>query len=165
MEWNILRGYKDKQGFCMSIKMQLKTSGGFSLKQALESKLKLNKKKTLQVGFFETAKYGNGTQVASVAYWQEFGTLKIPMRPFFRNAITKNSKKWFAILGNEIKTSGNAEFALNRLGEIAKGDIVQSITALKTPPNAESTIKQKGSSNPLINTGFLRASVNYKVTK
>lgn len=149
----------------MSIKATLKTSGGFSLKQALESKLKLGKKESLQVGFFENAKYGNGAQVASVAFWQEYGTLKIPMRPFFRNAITKNSKKWFAILGDELKTSGNAEFALNRLGEIAKGDIMQSITAIKTPPNAESTIKQKGSSNPLIDTGFLRASVNYKVTK
>lgn len=149
----------------MSIKATLKTSGGFSLKQALESKLKLGKKESLQVGFFESAKYGNGAQVASVAFWQEYGTLKIPMRPFFRNAITKNSKKWFAILGNELKTSGNAEFALNRLGEIAKGDIMQSITAIKTPPNAESTIKQKGSSNPLIDTGFLRASVNYKVIK
>lgn len=149
----------------MSIKMKLKTSGGFSLKQALESKLKLGKKESLQVGFFETSKYSNGAYVASVAYRQEFGTLKIPMRPFFRNTITKNSKKWFAILGNEIKASSNSSFALNRVGEIVKGDIMQSITALRIPPNAESTIKQKGSSNPLIDTGFLRASVNYKVTK
>ncbi len=148
----------------MSIKISLKTTSNNSLKQSLEKNFRIGKEK-LQVGFFETAKYGNGEYVASVAFWQEFGTLKVPMRPFFRNAITKNTKKWFSVLENELKNNADCSLAFNRLGEIAKGDIMQSITSLKTPPNAESTIKQKGSTNPLIDTGFLRASVSYKVVK
>ena len=46
-------------------------------------------KEKLEIGFFETARYPNGTFVAQVAYFNEFGTLNIPMRPFFRNAINR----------------------------------------------------------------------------
>ena len=120
-------------------------------------------KGNLQVGFFESAKYPNGIQVASVAFFNEFGTLKIPMRPFFRNAINDNTKKWFASL-QQLIAYDNAR-ALDRVGEIVRSDIVNSITNLRTPPNSEATIKRKGSSNPLIDTGLLRRSVTYKVVK
>ena len=46
---------------------------------------------------------------------------------------------------------------------MARGDIVESITQLDTPPNTPKTIARKGSSNPLIDTGFLRANVTFKV--
>ena len=41
----------------------------------------------LQVGFFATAKYPDGTPVTNVAVWNEFGTGRIPERPFFRQAL------------------------------------------------------------------------------
>ena len=41
----------------------------------------------LQVGFFATAKYPDGTPVTNVAVWNEFGTGSIPERPFFRQAL------------------------------------------------------------------------------
>ena len=119
--------------------------------------------KTLKVGIFESAKYDDGTPVAQVAFWQEFGTSKIPMRPFFRNAIAKNTRKW----GDSVKTAligtNDSEKALKMLGEIMRGDIVLSLTNLNTPPNAPSTIKQKGSSNPLIDTGLLRSSISWEL--
>ena len=37
------------------------------------------------------------------------------------------------------------------------------LTDLKTPPLAESTIRRKGSSNPLIDTGQLRSSITWQV--
>ncbi|MFN3506212.1 MAG: hypothetical protein ACK4ZU_01965 [Allorhizobium sp.] len=52
---------------------------------------------------------------------------------------------------------------LRKLGIKAQGDIQEEITSLQSPPNAPSTIAQKGSSNPLIETGELRASVAFKV--
>lgn len=119
--------------------------------------------KKLKVGIFESAKYDDGTPVAQVAFWQEFGTAKIPMRPFMRNAITKNTRKW----GDSVKTAlmgtNDSEKALKMLGEIMRGDIVLSLTNLNTPPNAPSTIKQKGSSNPLIDTGLLRSSISWEL--
>lgn len=120
-------------------------------------------KERLEIGFFETARYPNGTFVAQVARYNEFGTLRIPMRPFFRNAIQKNIKKWYATLQNAINQNATPSKALSIVGEVARADIIQSITDLRTPPNAESTIKQKKSTNPLIDTGLMRRSVTYKV--
>lgn len=120
-------------------------------------------KEKLEIGFFETARYPNGVFVAQVARYNEFGTLNIPMRPFFRNAIQKNIKKWYATLQNAINQNATPSKALSIVGEVARADIIQSITDLKAPPNAQSTIKQKKSTNPLIDTGLMRRSVTYKV--
>ena len=117
----------------------------------------------LEIGFFESAKYPSGEYVAQVARYNEFGTLNIPMRPFFRNAINKNIKKWYATLQNCINQNATPSKALSIVGEVARADIIQSITSLNAPPNAQSTIKQKGSANPLIDTGLMRRSVTYKV--
>lgn len=133
--------------------------------------IKINKKEILnflgseklEIGFFESAKYPSGEYVAQVARYNEFGTLNIPMRPFFRNAINKNIKKWFSTLQSAIKKDTPAKKALSIVGEVARADIIESITSLNAPPNAQSTIKQKGSSNPLIDTGLMRRSVTYKV--
>ena len=120
-------------------------------------------KEKLEIGFFESAKYPSGEYVAQVARYNEFGTLNIPMRPFFRNAINKNIKKWYATLQNAINQNATPSKALSIVGEVARADIIQSITDLRTTPNAESTIKQKKSTNPLIDTGLMRRSVTYKV--
>lgn len=140
----------------------------FNLKTALTKELKGvigNDNKRLEIGFFDNAKYENGVHVASVASFQEFGTLKIPMRPFFRNAIKKNGVKWFGFFKNQFSKNKDFELSLNQVGEIARGDIIESINNTNTPPLAESTIRRKGSSKPLIDTGLLRASVSYKVVK
>ena len=122
-------------------------------------------KNSLKVGFFETSKYQNGIFVADVAKNNEFGTLEIPSRPFFRNAIENNSKKWINFLAQDLVKSENAEISYNRLGEVARGDIVKSINQTNSPANSPLTIKAKGSSKPLIDTGFLRANVTFKVEK
>lgn len=122
-------------------------------------------KNQLKVGFFETSKYQNGIYVADVAKNNEFGTLQIPSRPFFRNAIENNSKKWVNFLAQDLVKSENAEISYNRLGEVARGDIVKSINQTNSPANSPLTIKAKGSSKPLVDTGFLRANVTFKVEK
>lgn len=125
--------------------------------------LKANGKENLEIGFFESARYPNGTLVAKVARYQEFGTLRIPMRPFFRNAIQNNTKKWFSTMQQGLKQGKDLKDALSVAGAIASSDISLSITQTNTPPNAQSTIKAKGSTNPLIDTGLMRRSVTYKV--
>ena len=132
--------------------------------QELQENIKgLTSKATLNVGFFESSRYTEGTYVAQVARIQEYGSIKIPPRPFFRNAIDNNMQKWIDFLGRDLVNTNNAELSYNRLGEMARGDIAESITQLDTPPNAPKTIARKGSSNPLIDTGFLRANVTFKV--
>ncbi len=50
------------------------------------------------------------------------------------------------------------------MGAFAAGGVQTYMTELKTPPNSAYTIEQKGSSNPLIDTGALRASITWKIT-
>lgn len=125
----------------------------------------LSDKNQLKIGFFETSKYTDGTYVADVAKKNEFGTLEIPSRPFFRNAIENNAKKWINFLAQDLVKSENAEMSYNRLGEVARGDIVKSINQTNSPANSPLTIKAKGSSKPLVDTSFLRANVTFKVEK
>lgn len=116
---------------------------------------------TLEVGFFEGSIYPNGNSVASVAFNNEYGNAYTPPRPFFRNAISKNYKKWGEFFLRNQKD--NFEISLGVLGEKIRGDIVKSIDSLTSPPLKSSTIKRKGSSKPLIDTGLMRASVTFKV--
>lgn len=124
-------------------------------------KQKYTTKSTLEVGFLG-GKYPNGVKVASVAFWNEYGTIKIPPRPFFRNAINDNNQKWIKFLKQKAKDS-SIDNALNLTGEMVRGDIVKSITKTTTPPNSIYTISKKHSTHPLIDTGFLRASVSYQI--
>lgn len=134
----------------------------------------------LEVGFFETAKYENGTSVATVAQWQEFGTWNIPPRPFFRNAIKEHQKEWVQTLKWQIQEQKDVKKALEIVGVVVRNDISSSITSIQSPANSDITInggwmRSKGgksifiegkkSSNPLIDTGFMRDSVDYRITE
>lgn len=112
--------------------------------------------------------------VINRAIWSNFGTRNIPERPFMQNAMRNNRAAYKAAmrasaltimievaLGSEAAVEKRK--ALSRLGIKAQGDIQAEITALRTPPNAPSTIRQKGSSNPLIMSGEMRAAVTFKV--
>ena len=78
--------------------------------QELEKEVKgLTSAATLNVGFFESSRYIEGTYVAEVARIQEYGSIKIPPRPFFRNAIDNNMQKWLDFLGRDLVNTNNAE--------------------------------------------------------
>lgn len=148
------------------MKVDFKGFETFNLEKVLSEELKgiLNKnKESLEVGFFETAKYQDGKYVADIANKQEFGTLEIPARPFFRIAVSKNQGKWLGIFKNQFLANQDFNLSLNQVGEVARGDIIESIMEINTPPNAKATIKAKGSSKPLIDTGFMRSSVTFRV--
>lgn len=125
----------------------------------------------LKVGFLEGATYPSdddtpGLPVATVAFWNEFGTTKQPPRPFFRNAIKKNSPEWGAQLGAALKASNyDARTAMGIMGEVIKGQVVQSIVDTHSPALAPSTIKRKGFAKPLIDTGVMQRSVDYTVVE
>jgi hypothetical protein len=111
------------------------------------------------------------------AIWNEFGTRggasgggwggPIPERPFMRNAMRANRGKYQRAMSagaREIFKSGTSlSTILSRLGILAQGDIQGEITSLASPPNSPVTIKLKGSSNPLIDSGEMRAAVTWKI--
>lgn len=133
---------------------------------------------TVEVGFLEGATYPDGTPVASVAFWNEYGSIHrsmdgdtpvmnvTPARPFFRDMIEAESPTW----GGKVEALANAKHfdgtkVLEAMGEDIQGALIQSINDFTTPPNAESTIKKKGFNKPLIDDGIMVNSTGYRVIK
>jgi hypothetical protein len=142
------------------------TGGGKFDRAMSDLARKLDKRGTLEVGFFADAKYPDGTLVALVAVTQNYGSASrgIPPRPFFTNAISKNSPRWGSGLINLLKsTDGDVERSLSLMGEGIKGQIQQEIVDTNAPPLAPATIARKGFAKPLIDTGQMQKSVGYQV--
>ena len=118
----------------------------------------------VRVGIFESAKYEDGTPVAAVAFWNEYGTARIPPRPFFRNTIAEHKDEWPKQAAALMEANGgDVRQTLELMGEGVKGQIVETIQAFREPPNAASTVKKKGFDKPLIDTGTLWRSIDYEV--
>ena len=120
--------------------------------------------KHVEVGFYSTAKYDDGTPVTLVAAANEFG-MDVPERPFFRKAISSAPKVLTPVLKANINPKNmvfDARVA-GLMGAVMTGHIQYTLTELRDPPNAPATIKAKRSSNPLIDTGRLRSSVTWRI--
>lgn len=118
----------------------------------------------VNVGFMEGATYPDGTPVAAVAYWNEYGGPNRPPRPFFRKMIMSESPAWAGKMAKLVKSQkydGHAVLAL--MGEDIKGALQQSINDFSSPPLADSTIEAKGFAKPLIDTAHMLNSVAYEV--
>lgn len=103
---------------------------------------------------------------ASQAESAEVGSRAIPARPFMRQAFDKSIDKLSEVkkgLLNDIYLGGTTtRGALDKLGVIHKGQIQDTITSGNFAANAPSTIARKGSSQPLIDTGRLRQSIDFE---
>lgn len=133
-----------------------------------------------KVGFFDTAKYEDGTPVAYVAVIQEYGAPEqgIPPRPFMRPTVEAKQADWKAIAtqGAKAMLNGKAtgEQVLEAIGLKAAGDIRRTISQVTTPALAQATVdaRRRGKADkmtvgnltkPLVDTGTLLNSVTSKV--
>ena len=90
--------------------------------------------------------------------------ITIPSRPFFRTMIAEKSPAWGGDLGEIMKVSDfDARKSLAIMGERIVGQLKQSITDMNEPPNAASTVRDKGFNNPLIRSGHMQSSADYEV--
>jgi len=108
----------------------------------------------------------DGADMVLIAAANEFGTDTIPARPFLRGAfnanqrgLTQTASRLFGLILEGKLTSKRA---LGILGEEHQGQVQEYMTALDTPPNAPRTVAQKGSANPLVDEGRLRASIRWE---
>jgi phage gpG-like protein len=88
----------------------------------------------------------------------------IPARPWLVPGVESGTQEYLAEIASSIKKGDTLDTTLEVVGNIAAGTVQQFMTDLKSPPNAPSTVRKKGSDNPLIDTGALRSSVTYEVT-
>ena len=120
----------------------------------------------VSVGFMEGATYPNGTPVAGVAFWNEYGvpSRNQPPRPFFRQMIAAESPTWPGKMAKLAKaTDYDGDRVLALMGEDIKGALQKSINDLQDPPLAPSTVEAKGFGKPLIDTSHMLNSVSYEV--
>lgn len=90
--------------------------------------------------------------------------IEIPARPWLAPGVESGTQEYIAEIANAVKNGSTLDQTLEIIGNIAVGKVQEFMTELDSPPNAPSTIAQKGSDNPLIADGHLRAAVTYAVT-
>lgn len=115
--------------------------------------------------------YDDGLTIATVAAVNNFGSADghIPARPFLRPAVEQGAPEYQRLAEVMIPRVLSGEMAmrtlLEQMGNLAEGHIKQYITDLRVPKNADSTIANKGSDNPLIHDGHLRQSIRYVIAE
>jgi hypothetical protein len=121
----------------------------------------------VQVGFqADSGVYENGSTVAEIAAYNELGTSSIPPRPFMQQSFENHESELQSAcdqVNETINSGGSAESALDQLGVVCKGLVQMEILDGGFEPNDPATIKKKGSSQPLIDTGQMRQSVQYVI--
>lgn len=114
---------------------------------------------------------GESISMALLAHIQNSGSVSrgIPARPFLIPALQHNQDKYIKYLKSQTVSLILGKVALSRvlnmLGQMAEADVKKYFTGGHFAPLSASTIKAKGSSRPLIDTGQLRQSITYKIER
>lgn len=104
-------------------------------------------------------KASNNFNMAALAAVLEFGNERIPSRPFLRQTLDENQAKYSQMFAEGLQDGKAVMQIYQSIALIAQADVQQNIVNGDWVANAPSTIKRKGSSKPLIDTGRLRQSV------
>lgn len=148
------------------------------------NRIKNAQDKGVNVGWFEDQKYEGDLPIAQVAVWNEFGTKAgIPARPFMRTARMNNESKWVeklkTLVQRALDEDKSIDKALQKFGEVVKGDIQETMLGGGFAPNSPITIhggwmrnkktgkpfyvEGKGKNTPLVDTGIMVASIQSRV--
>ena len=111
----------------------------------------------------------SGLTIAELGEIHEYG-LGVPRRSFIADWADETEeehreqirKMAYAVVQGKV---ASWEIGLERLGLRYQAEVQKRISDGISPALAESTIQRKGSSIPLIDTGVLRSSITYKVTR
>lgn len=98
----------------------------------------------VDVGFMENATYPDGTPVAAVAFWNNYGhggQFPAPPRPFFSDMIAKEKPTWGkkVVALSKIEGMDGAKI-LNLMGEDIQGALIQSIRDTDAPALSRTTL-------------------------
>lgn len=107
--------------------------------------------------------------VVDIANFHEFGTSRAPERSFIRASFDINKSDYMnrteKLLGSVMSLETSPDIMYETLGQYIVGQTQEYLTNLSSPPNSPITIMLKGSSNPLIDKGQLRSSIEWKKVK
>lgn len=112
---------------------------------------------------------GKGATILEYAIFNEYGTSRIPKRPFFRLSVgtQKAQNEIKEYLNTQIENIISGELtgqgAYDNLGTFVVQKIKKTIMSGNFAPLDSKTIKRKGSSTPLIDTHSLYNSISYEI--
>lgn len=101
-----------------------------ALKRKVAATVKKYDGNAVSVVISSSERYDNKTPVGDVAKFVEYGTAKMPPRPFARVARIANTRKWYAQLAQELASGGSVQKALRTVGETMRADVQKEISAM-----------------------------------
>lgn len=147
--------------------------------ERLLARLEVLERKEIRWGIFNK-RYGadhrnRGAWVAGIAKTNNDGTYGGPARPFFDTNVDRNAvpadplgsrtrhllRK--IVAGTMVNKTSSADTA--NLGKHLQESLQQEILDFAEPRNADTTIKRKGFNDPLIESGTMYDSVEYRVVQ
>lgn len=111
---------------------------------------------------------GDGVSIAEVAAFNEFGTDDIPSRPFIRSVMLENKSKYtqmLAKLTSQMLLGASVQHLRTAMGVEMVRDVKDKIQTLSSPSVTEQTLGSKIGSNPLVDSGTLLDSIDWKADK
>jgi phage gpG-like protein len=130
---------------------------------------KLKKAPHVAVGILQDEAHDEHFSMVDLAMVHEYGSRGggIPERSFIRSTCDTKKKDHVKLIGKLqdkiLRGHLTTKQALTAMGEVVSKDMVQTINAGIEPALEAATIKRKGSSKPLIDTGRLKGSITHEV--
>ena len=127
-------------------------------------------KARIDVGILEDGAHGDdAASILEIGTFNEFGTETIRERSFIRAWFDEEEPelriKFAELMKSVVEGKRTKDEILELMGLYCVGQIQKRMADGVPPPNAPSTIKKKGSSTPLIDTGVLRSSISHRVVE
>lgn len=105
-----------------------------------------------------------GLPVAMIAMALNYGTSKVPARPFMEKTITDRSAEWIKGLTVMMTMGYDAEVAMGQIGQAMKDDIKTTISEWPAD-NSAAWVAKKGFDRGLVWTSHLLNSVEWELVK
>lgn len=131
----------------------------------------VRKEAYVEIGFLGvkgSARHKSSRQsVAQIASYHEWGTVHIPKRSMLDDWVVQRRDKILEagqkVAVQVVDGRSTLSQGLGKLGAFAQGDVQARIARGIPPALDEATIRRKGSSKPLIDTGQMRASIGHRL--
>lgn len=154
-------------------KITFKIDEDFTMLRRIEKSVKQLNARHIRWGWLDNVKYPSDkgksfTTTAQVAFWAEYGTIKQPARPYFRQAINKSRYSY----NDKIKDifqrtllTGVDETGLSILASNLVADYNESVLKQNYAKLSDYTVELKGHRYQMDDTGLLLESFKSKVYK
>lgn len=121
--------------------------------------------RSIEIGFYGDNRHPEtGVPMSNLAAFHEFGTSRVPQRPFMRPGIEAAKPDVVKLLRDKLNSRDltvGSDLA-DGIGRTIHDSIGDAIERVNEPPNHPVTIENKDGDNPLLDTRGLRDAIEYR---